>query len=229
MRILSILFLSVISFTCFAQLEKYESASKKKWEPAMAKFDNLNNSETYSEDAILFYGSSSIRLWSSIVADMAPFKVIQRGFGGSRYSDGAIFAERVIHPHKFKALVIFFGNDVVGKPSDAKPDEIKSFADIIVNKVRDKDKGVPIIFVAVTATQSRWGAWKAIQKSNDKLKQCADQNNAVYYLETNDYYLNDNGTPNNNLFKKDQLHQNKEGYAIWSSLIKAKLYSILTQ
>ena len=39
------------------------------------------------EDAILFVGSSSIRLWETIGDDMAPYSAIRRGYGGAKFSD----------------------------------------------------------------------------------------------------------------------------------------------
>ena len=36
---------------------------------------------------VLFFGSSSIRLWKSLAEDMAPLKVVNRGYGGAMMRD----------------------------------------------------------------------------------------------------------------------------------------------
>jgi hypothetical protein len=42
------------------------------WENDIQKFEQLDKSETYSKDAVLFAGSSSIKLWSTLESDMSP-------------------------------------------------------------------------------------------------------------------------------------------------------------
>lgn len=66
--------------------KKYES-SIVSWEYDISVFDQLNETEEYPDDAILFAGRSSIRLWDNIEKDMAPYTVIQRGYGGAAYAD----------------------------------------------------------------------------------------------------------------------------------------------
>ncbi|MCF7675659.1 MAG: hypothetical protein K9M97_09965, partial [Akkermansiaceae bacterium] len=88
-------------------LEKYRADSTNRWEKDIAKLEALDQSESHPGNAILFVGSSSIRRWDTIVDDMAPYHPIQRGFGGCTWSDVAIFADRLITPHPFRAIVFF--------------------------------------------------------------------------------------------------------------------------
>ncbi len=44
--------------------------------PAIAEFEKLDQTEQYPDDAILFTGSSSVRLWKTIAEDVAPYPVI---------------------------------------------------------------------------------------------------------------------------------------------------------
>ena len=91
---------------------KYTAEATKRWEKDIVKFEQLDRTEKYPDNAVLFVGSSSIRLWSTLKEDVAPFPVIQRGFGGSKFSDVAVYAKRIVYPHKFRALVIYEGNDI---------------------------------------------------------------------------------------------------------------------
>lgn len=87
-HLLSILFLLIVSCS---PLRKYQDLPEvKAWEKEIIKFEQLDRTESYPNDAILFAGSSSIRLWSTLADDMAPYSVIQRGFGGSELSDLAV-------------------------------------------------------------------------------------------------------------------------------------------
>ena len=49
--------------------------------------------------------------------DMAPYSVIQRGFGGSKLSDFAVYADRIFAPHPCKAIVLFVANDITRQRS----------------------------------------------------------------------------------------------------------------
>ena len=80
-----------------------------------------DDTEHHPENSILFIGSSSIRRWSHIGKDMEPYHPIQRGYGGAKWSDVAVFAERLISPHAFRAAVFFVGNDITGDSGDKSP------------------------------------------------------------------------------------------------------------
>ena len=97
----------------------------KGWEGDILKFQQLDNIEHYQADAIMFAGSSSIRLWSTLAEDMAPYSVIQRGYGGAKFSDFAVYADRIFDSHPCKGLVLFIANDITGDEEDKKPEEVK--------------------------------------------------------------------------------------------------------
>ncbi len=122
----------------------------------------------YPADSILFMGSSSIRLWDTLARDMAPYPVIQRGYGGAKFQDLAVFAERIVDPHEFRAVVIFVANDIVGKDSDLKPEEVAALYKEVVATVREKDAESPVFLIAITPTKSRW------QRGRRSESQCGD-------------------------------------------------------
>lgn len=79
-----LLFLVSFAVISCSPIRKYQTMPEvQAWEKDIIKFEQLDKSEKYSRDAILFTGSSSIRLWSTLKQDIAPYPVIQRGFGGS--------------------------------------------------------------------------------------------------------------------------------------------------
>ena len=60
---------------------------------------------------IVFYGSSSIRLWKSLAQDFPDYSVLNCGFGGSRLADCARYANRLVLPRKPSAVVIYAGDN----------------------------------------------------------------------------------------------------------------------
>jgi len=57
------------------------------WKRAIRRFDESDRTHPPQPGVIVFTGSSSINFWNSLVHDMAPLNVINRGFGG--FANGA--------------------------------------------------------------------------------------------------------------------------------------------
>lgn len=205
----------------------YAEAAEKRWNKAIEELEALDQSDSDPEDAILFVGSSSIRLWDTIEEDMAPFSVIRRGYGGARFSDLAVFAERLITPHEYEAMVVFVANDVTGKSTDPSVDEVERLARHVVDVSKRHQSDAPVLLVEITPTASRLVAWPKIRRVNDRLRDIALSTPNVYFVETADYYLDANGKPIDEYFKSDRLHQTEAGYAVWGSLIKRRLREVL--
>jgi hypothetical protein len=200
-----------------------QAAAVEQWESDLAALDARNQSESHPADSVLFVGSSSVRLWDTIATDMAPYHPIQRGFGGSRFSDLAVFASRLIAPHQFQALVLFAANDVTGKPDDPSPEQVAGWFGHIVESTRATHPDALIFCLAITPTPVRWDAWPKIQEVNCALaRECATRAN-VHFIPTAHAYLGADGQPTADLFLEDALHQNALGYRLWSAIIKSHL------
>lgn len=209
-------------------IAKYEQTEEVLgWENDIKSFEKLDSIETYPKDAILFMGSSSIRLWSTIKEDMAPYPVIQRGYGGARMSDLAVYCNRIVKPHSFRALAIFVANDIVGGEKDKSPEEVLTLYQYIIKQVRKKYQNVPIFFIQITPTNSRWAAWNKISEVNRLIQSYSTTDKNLYFIETEKAFLGDDGMPNSELFIEDQLHLNTKGYEIWTKIIKDNMDRVL--
>ena len=219
-----ILFLSSCNVT-----RKYTKESFSKWEKDIRQFEQLDKAGKDPANAILVAGSSSIRLWSTLKEDLAPYPVIQRGFGGSKFSDLAVYAERIIYPHQFRALVLFEANDITGSAADKSPEEVVKLFRNIVRTVRKKYPEQPIFVIEITPTKSRWAVWSKVKQANLQLKEACSKMHNTWFIETAASYLNKEGKPRTELFNKDMLHQNRDGYVIWGELVRKKLDEVLPQ
>lgn len=207
-------------------LLKHQQAAQS-WEKEIQQLESKDKTEQYSDNAILYLGSSSIRLWKTIASDMSPYPAIQRGFGGSKFSDVYFYTERLVKPHNFKAVVIFVANDITGNTQDRTPKEVVHTFREIVRKIRQIKPHRPVFLIEITPTNSRWRVWDKIKEANTLLKKSCGKMKDVYFIETASAYLDTSGKPRSELFIQDQLHQNAEGYKIWTSIIKKKLDEVL--
>jgi lysophospholipase L1-like esterase len=234
-KIILFLFVSASTLLVAAQdksaepdaLSQYREQATLKWEAEIAKLEKQDRSHSDPEDAILFIGSSSIRRWTDLEADMSPRKSINRGYGGAKFSDLAVYIERIVNPHQFKALVIFVGNDIVGKPDDKSPDEVARLFKYIVDQVRKTHPKQPIFLIAVTPTPSRFEVWPEIRRANAAMEKICESGKSLYFIATEKFYLDEAGKPIERYFVEDKLHQNREGYQVWSRIVKEHLDKVL--
>lgn len=222
LRLSSILLLSVLFISSLIAQDNKQSRENK-YEKEIIDLERLDRVEKYDHNSILFVGSSSIRLWSTIKEDIAPYPSILRGFGGSRTPDVVYYLDKYVYPKYFRAVLFFVGNDITGSPDDLSPKETLHNFKEISRLIRKEHKSEPIFIIEITPTSSRWKYWPQIQQTNALLKNFCKKRKNLYFIETAQHYLNEKGEPREELFRKDRLHLNREGYRIWGKLIKEEL------
>jgi hypothetical protein len=197
------------------------------WENDIQKFEQLDKSDKYPQDAILFAGSSSIRLWTSLEKDMVPYHVIQRGYGGAKLSDFAVYADRIFDPHQCRAIVLFIANDITGSSQDKTPENVAALFRNVLKTIRKTHPVTPVFWISITPTVLRWKVWPEIEKANSLIKEICDKKKNTYFIKTDFAFLSENGLPKDELFRDDKLHLTEKGYAVWTEIIKKELNNIL--
>lgn len=192
-----------------------------KWEKEVSDLEKM----PVSKDAktILFTGSSSIRLWETISADMRPYQAIARGYGGAKLSDYIYYTERIVSPHHCGAIVLFIANDITGDSKDIAPEEVLSLFRATVRQIRKSHRKTPVFWIEITPTPSRWEKWDQISRVNLLIRNYNDKRKNLYYIPTSHKFLNDKSLPEESLFMPDLLHLNENGYRLWSECIKQEL------
>ena len=193
------------------------------WEKDIEHFDSLNAVEPADTSTLLVTGSSSVRLWNSVHEDLAPYHVMQRGYGGAKLTDFYYYTERIIQEGTMKAILLFVANDITGGEFDRSPREVFHLFKAIVDKIRERNPGTPVFWIETTPTPSRWSANDQVREANDLIRRYCDRNNDLYFIGTYDAYLNQAGLPDSTFFRNDMLHMNPKGYALWTERIKLNL------
>jgi len=207
------IFCIVLSVSAKAQikLDRFESA--------IIEFEKEDRAEGFQPQAILFTGSSSIRRWETLLEDMSPIPVINRGFGGSTIPEVLHYADRIILPHQPKMIVLYCGeNDLANDESKAKLafKSFKKFHNYIIDNLPD----TRVYFIAIKPSIKREKYWPKMQKANQMIRRFIKRKKNFYYLDTSSKMLDENGHVLQDIFIKDDLHLNKKGYQIWIKTIK---------
>ncbi len=188
------------------------------FEPEIRKFEVVDKRTPPPTNAILFTGSSSVRLWTNLTADFPKRVVLNRGFGGSHMSDLLHYFDRVVVPYHPKAIVVYEGdNDLAaGKTPAAVLKDYQEF----VGRVEKQLPGTPIIFLAVKPSRARLAQIEVQREFNASLKALAAKHSGLSYVDTFTPILDAAGQPRNELLREDGLHLNEHGYAIWREVVE---------
>ena len=204
----------------FTAIIKSLSNDPLAWESTIRKFEAHDRLVSPPSDVIVFTGSSSITFWSTLEQDMAPLPVINRGFGGSHMHDVVHYAPRIVNAYQPRAVVLFAGtNDISGaKPKAAQEvfDGYRAFAEVVHTALPD----VPIYYIAITPTPSRWKYWPIVRETNHLIKAHTETDPRLHFIDLTDVILGPDGKPDRSLFRIDRLHPNKKGYARWTAAIR---------
>ncbi len=211
--------------------ETVVAPSYAKWEKDIAGLEERNLTDSKVDRPVLFCGSSSIRLWESLVTDMSPWPSIGRGFGGAKLPDVIHYAPRIIGPHlgatnpnRCRAVVIFVANDIAGKDNDITPTEVADRFGRLHLWIRQQDSAIPVFWIEVTPTEKRWAVWPKIADATRQISQIIDADENTHLIATAGAFLGVDGRPRPDLFIDDMLHLSAAGYQLWAGLIKTQLH-----
>ncbi len=188
----------------------------ERWEADIRRFETADRAAAPAPAGILFVGSSSIRLWN--VAESFPSRhVINRGFGGSHIADCVRYADRIVWPYQPRTVVFYAGdNDIAAGKSPARVlEDFRAF----VNKVQEALPDTRIVFVSIKPSIQRWALVEKIRGANEKIRDYARSDKRLAFADVYTPMLGPDGRPRPELFQKDGLHLNAEGYRLWTSVL----------
>jgi lysophospholipase L1-like esterase len=192
-----------------------------KWNKDIAAFEASDHTNRPPEGAIVFVGSSSIRLWKTLESDYPDLPVVNRGFGGSQLADSVYFAGRIILPYKPRQVVLYAGtNDI-----NAKKDPELVFGDFVafVTRIREALPDTRIAFIAVAPNPSRWAQVERAKQLNERVREYCQRHRDLDFIDVFPLMLGPDGLPKPNIYVADRLHMNENGYAIWKAAVRPYL------
>ena len=213
--------LSIILILCLraGALCAVPPADPARWDKDLAAFAKEDAAEAVPEKAYLFVGSSSVRLWTNLAETFPQWPVRRRGFGGSHLSDlNALFEPLVLKYRPARIFVYAGENDISAGRS---PEQVYADFKTFHGKVRTQLPGTEIFFLSMKPSPSRWHLSPQISEANGRIKRYARGQRRVTYIDLGKPLLGEDGRPDAQWFKKDNLHLNDRGYERWARAIRA--------
>jgi lysophospholipase L1-like esterase len=188
------------------------------WEKEIAAFEASDRTNPPPKHGLLFTGSSTIRKWTTLAKDYPNQPVISRGVGGSEVVDITHFADRIVFP--YEPRMIFFrsgGNDIAnGKSPERVFADFKEF----VVSVHEKLPNTDIVFISWSATPLRWAQHDKEEIYNKLVKDYSGKTSHLLYCDADAVPLDKAGKPRPELFEKDRLHFNADGYKLLAESVR---------
>ncbi|MES2653920.1 MAG: GDSL-type esterase/lipase family protein [Bacteroidota bacterium] len=170
---------------------------------------------------LVFYGSSTLKLWNSLVQDLQAWKVYNLGFGGSTLAACVWFFERLVTLEHPIALVIYAGDNDLG--DGRHPEEILIFFQQLMIKAKIFGN-IPCYFISLKPSPARWHMAEQFRYTNNLIKsEIIREDGNWKFIDLFHSMLDRSGQPIASLYAEDGLHLSKEGYQLWAALIGAVL------
>ena len=192
-----------------------------KWEKEISAFEQSDRTNPPPKGGLVFIGSSTIRLWTTLSKDFPNHKVINRGFGGSEIVDSTHFAERVIFPYEPKMVFLRAGGNDIHAGKSAK----QVFADYkeFVAKIHSKLPKAEILYLSLSPSIARWSEKAEGDKLNTYIKEYTKQNPHLKFINTDTVPLGSDGKPRPEMFVADKLHFSPAGYKLLAECVRPYL------
>jgi hypothetical protein len=218
--------------------ERVPDPDPHRFDREFAAFEEWDAKNSSPDNAILFVGSSSIRLWKTAEA-FPEYPVINRGFGGSHIPDLIHHYDRVIGRFDPALIVFYCGeNDVAsGVPVDQVFGDYTRLLDRILNDFPD----VHFLYISIKPSNSRIQHSGKFMAFNRMAEEFNRGDWRLHYIDlatalvgTGNKTGDDNGNgigigkgkgntsgpfPDDAYFLPDRLHLNEKGYEAWNRLL----------
>jgi lysophospholipase L1-like esterase len=176
----------------------------------------------HQNDLIAFYGSSTVRLWSTFEDDLYPLNALNLGFGGSHFDACIQYFDRVFE-HLLPSKVVLYGGDndlSLGYNAHQINDRFEKLCMMI----RSKYEKIPIYGISIKPSPQREDKMDIVKEANQLMAATLDQLGHGAQIDVFHALLGDDQKINWVNYMEDGLHLSLEGYHIWSSEIRKHFF-----
>jgi lysophospholipase L1-like esterase len=204
-------------------LSSATAAAPQGWESTIRDFEVNDKTNPPKPGSIVFTGSSSIVRWTTLAKDMQPLEIVNRGFGGSEFSDLDQYAKRIVVAYRPKAVVVYEGDNDLDPSSPKTPDRVANDFRRFVQIVHSDLPQTWIYILSIKPSTLRWKSWSRMQEANRMMLEFSRTQQRVEYIDLTAPMFDAQGNLPADLFVSDGLHPTPKLYAMWTSIIKPLL------
>lgn len=197
-------------------------AADNRFEKEILAFEARDKEQRPPENAVLFVGSSSIRMWKKLADDFRGTDVINRGFGGAEFSDVMHYLDRVVIPYKPRIVIVYAGSHDLRGPGGS-PERVLEVFQQFEKAVHEKLPKTRVCFLSMKPSLAKWDSIELDRKANTLVAEYAAKAELVDYIDIWAPMIAEGSPPPAKLFLRDRNHLSEAGYAIWAKAVRAYL------
>ncbi|HEX5961514.1 MAG TPA: SGNH/GDSL hydrolase family protein [Rhodanobacteraceae bacterium] len=213
--------LAVCLLWLFAGSAAWALPPPQQWRPDIERLVADDSARPPPQHAVLFVGSSSIRMWTTLAQDFPGVPTIDRGFGGSAIADSTYYAGRIVIPYHPRLIVMYAGDNDIAE--GCTPEQVLHEFKTFVTRTRNALPDVAIAYISIKPSLARWTLWPRMREANRLIAGWTRTRERVEFVDVAARMLGPDGKPRAALFRGDGLHMSPAGYAIWTGALQPVL------
>lgn len=197
-------------------------AAQGRWQADLDAFAQADRAHPPAPGGVLFVGSSTIRLWTTLAQDFPQVPaIVNRGFGGSTMRDCGLLAEPLVLRYRPRQVLVYAGdNDLAeGRTPQQVLEDFQRFA----ATVRAALPEARIAYISIKPSPLRETLTPKMREANAAIAAWLKTVPRSDFIDIFTPMLDEAGRPRAELFAGDRLHLNATGYGLWRSIVGAYL------
>ena len=183
-----------------------------------ARIQNHKN----KDDLVVFYGSSTLRLWKELKQDFPSMNTLNLGFGGAFIDDLSKNFDRLFTFKAPKAIVLYLGgNDLsLGWTAEKIVQQINQ----LIEKIHHKYPGTAIVNLSIKPSMERFEQLDTLFQINRMMAEQAKRDPLLVQIDYVEAIFQKGGVKQE-FFLQDGLHFNTKGYQLLKKHLDQHFFS----
>ena len=195
------------------------------FEQEIAVLKRRSVKKSQQQNLVVFYGSSTIRLWCQLQKDFPAHNTLNLGFGGAFIHSLSTNFENLFQDLKPKAIVLYLGGNDLSLGLSAK--EIINQIQAFILGIHQKFPKTKIFNISIKPSFEREKQLGAIKSINKGILCLSSNLDYLHQINLYESLIDDNKKIRGDVLLQDGLHLNKNGYKILKSHINKALKKYL--
>jgi len=171
---------------------------------------------------ILFYGSSSFRLWERMCEDLCSLRVINAGIGGGTFKSGLYHLDSILDAVTPQQLFVYFGSNDIGAFGLTAEETLRD-QESFHAAVRARAPDLSIIYLTPAPGPARWIWLTEYKRYNELLVETLKSEPHARIVDVMTCLISSNDLPFGQYFQPDGIHLEPPGYRRWSDVLRPEL------